>query len=414
MLSGCYRLTFILAIFDSIYFFCPLIFTSPIFMHMIPKIIPGIVFTMLFSEVHAQRLEPGTTIVIEEGTELITNSALEVRENSKLVNNGTVYLANDLVNNGNAAFTGKFYFNGKTDQEISGSDSFAFTSLHLNTANKVRLNSKVAIIDELILERGVLQTTVNNPVVFLPVAQSPAETKDGYVEGTAIMSERAVGTGSLNFLGVGVSAGTDLGNVGIVRTTGEEAILKIGTDNSIASNWVINTSVEDAKGHDISLSWVPAFDNNHNPDHVSLFANTSFDEKRFVKLNDFNRVDQPTVVNMMTELRTCTKEELDFINRTFTLAEGSALTTVSEKNKITTFPNPATDHINVLLENYETWATNVQVKVTDAYGKEIYQVVYIIDGSLIKISNLGSLAPGLYRMFIAHGQNIQVVNFVKN
>ena len=383
-------------------------------MHIKPKLIHGIVLTILFSDVQAQSLEAGTTLTIEPGTTLTTNRTLEINQGSKLLNNGNIYLGGDLINNGDKELSGRFYMEGKSDQQIDGADSFSFKYLHLNTANKVSANSKIAIVDELVLERGVLQTSETHPVVFLPTAQSPAETKDGYVEGTAIMNERAVGTGSLNFMGVGISAGTDLGNVGIVRTTGEEAILKIGTDNSIASNWVINTSVEDAKGHDISLSWVPAFDNNHNPDNVSLFANTSFDKERFVKLNDFNRVAQPTVVNMVTELRTCTKEELDFINRTFTLAEGIALTTVSEKNKITTFPNPATDYINVLLENYETWATNVQVKVTDAYGKEISQVVYIIDGSLIKISNLGSLAPGLYRMFIAHGQNAQVVNFVKN
>ena len=383
-------------------------------MNIKPKLIHGIVLTILFSDVQAQSLEAGTTLTIEPGTTLTTNRTLEINQDSKLLNNGNIYLGGDLINNGDKELSGRFYMEGKSDQQIDGADSFSFKYLHLNTASKVGVNSKIAIIDELVLERGVLQTSETNPVVFLSTAQSPAETKDGYVEGTAIMNERAVGTGSLNFPGGGISAGTDLGNVGIVRTTGEEAILKIGTDNSIASNWVINTSVEDAKGHDISLSWVPAFDNNHNPDNVSLFANTSFDKERFVKLNDFNRVAQPTVVNMVTELRTCTKEELDFINRTFTLAEGIALTTVSEKNKITTFPNPATDYINVLLENYETWATNVQVKVTDAFGKEISQVVYIIDGSLIKISNLGSLAPGLYRMFIAHGQNVQVVNFVKN
>src|SRR5690606_37754625 len=104
--------------------------------------------------------------------------------------------------------------------------------------------------------------------------------------------------------------------------------------------------------------------------------------------------------------------DIDYVNRTFTLANGQAQVNTLPKIKITTFPNPATDHINVLLENFEPWAGLTRIRVTDAYGKVISEDTYNINGNMITVRNLGHLAPAMYRLFIMRGKKVNVVNFI--
>lgn len=362
----------------------------------------------------AQVIQSGTTVTIQQGTSLATNSLLNIGENAQLLNNGTVLLAGDIENNGNRQLSGNFIMNGKSDQLIGGADSFSFTRLTINTSKSVNVNSRVAIIQNLELEKGVINTSNIYPMVFTPSAQNPKETRDAYINGTAIMEYRPVGTSALNFLGAEISSGGDMGNVQVVRVTGNDGVIPIGQNNSIASKWTINSSEAKTEGHDVSFSWLPVFDNNNDPTTLGLFGNLLVDQDKYIKLSPQNRFNIPVSVNAVTEMRTCTRMELDYINRTFTVATGEALTTVTETAKITTYPNPATDHINLLLENYEEWATNVQIPLTDAYGKVISQKIYPLNGNLITIDNLGILSPGIYRLYVSRGQLVQVVNFVKN
>lgn len=362
---------------------------------------------------YSQDIQPGTTLTIQQGTTFSTAGDLAIGTNANLVNEGTIRLVGDLVNNGNRDLNGTFVLNGKSDQYLSGTDSFSFHNLELSTAHAVTLESRVAITGRLTFSRGVLHCSDEHPVVFTHAAQNPVESLDGYINGTAIMQERSVGTNTIDFLGARINAGSDLGDVSIIRTTGDSAITPIGNDSSIASKWLIASSVKTAGNRDVSFSWLPVFDNKKDLESLELFATHIHNKERYVRLTNHDRYKSPVSVTLTTEMRICTREELDYLNRTFTLSTGGALTSVDEQNKITTFPNPATDHINLLLENYEDWATNVRVVLTDAYGKVISEKVYPLNGNIITITDIAKLNAGVYRLNVSRGQRVQVVNFVK-
>lgn len=369
--------------------------------------------TTAYHGAFAQTIQSGTTLTVQQGTTFSTAGNLAIDANANLVNDGTIRLAGDLVNNGNRDLGGSFIFNGKTDQDISGSDSFSFNDLELNTAHTVTLASRVAISNDLKLTRGVLRSDGEHPIVFVHAARNPVESLDGYIDGTAIMHERAVGTAAIDFLGTRINPGSDIGNITITRTTGDEAITTIGSDSSIASKWVVTSSVKTAGDRDVTFSWLPMFDNKKDLETLELFGTHVHNKDRFVRLTNKDKQPTSVSVSLTTEMRMCTREELDYLNRTFTLSAANALTSVEEQNKITTFPNPATDHINLLLENFEAWATNVRIVLTDAYGKVISEKVYPLNGNIITITEIAGLHPGVYRLNVSRGQRVQVVNFVK-
>jgi len=265
---------------------------------------------------YSQNIQPGTTLTVQQGTTFSTAGDLTVGANANLVNEGIIRQAGDLVNNGNRDLSGTFVLNGKSDQYLSGTDSFSLHNLELSTAHAVTLNSRVAITGRLTLTRGILRSSDEYPVVFTHTALNPVESLDGYINGTAIMLERAIGTGPVDFLGARINAGSDLGNVSITRTTGDDAITPIGNDSSIASKWLISSSVETSGNRDVSFSWLPVFDNKKDPESLGLFATHIHNKERYIHLPSRGRYTPSVSVTLTTEMRTCTREELDYLSRT--------------------------------------------------------------------------------------------------
>lgn len=378
------------------------------------RIITGTLCTIVCINVHAQTIQSGTTLTLQPGTSITTNQDLIVEENATLENEGTVFTSADFTNRGNNYISGRLVFNGNEDQFIDGKDSFSIETLSLNTRRSVSLNSAVTITDKLDMQRGLLYTTAGHPVMFGHAAQNPIETDDSYIYGTAISPLATPGSAAWSFLGADISEGADPGEIKITRVTGDDAIIQIGDNQSIAVKWDINTSVPKAAGHDITFNWLPAFDNSLTPFDLELYANTDLDNEKFMRISNGDRFGKSPSVDYTTRMRSCTREELDYINRTFTMSTATALTSVVEENKITAFPNPVTTQINLLLENFDTWATTVEIRITDVYGKEISSKLYPLNGNLITVNDLGVLAPGIYRLNVIHGQVVQVINFLKN
>jgi len=115
----------------------------------------------------------------------------------------------------------------------------------------------------------------------------------------------------------------------------------------------------------------------------------------------------------MSDRRFYMRKGLDYMNRTLTLAVKHAQSKTLPEVKITTFPNPATDHINILVENLEDWANAGVFRITDAYGKLMTSKVYILNGNMITINDIGSFPSGVYRLVFSRGQLVKVVNFIK-
>lgn len=136
-------------------------------------------------------------------------------------------------------------------------------------------DKSVNIDGSLLFEDGVLNATAG-AVRFLANAVAPhgsaaREKASSHILGKAIMAERAVGSGALDFLGIDLEAGADLGNVSLVRTTSATAVTPAfpGSGNSIYVVWDINTSV--ANGRSVAFSFLSPFLNGQTLENVRAY-----------------------------------------------------------------------------------------------------------------------------------------------
>lgn len=363
--------------------------------------------------VHAQQVRANTQMRILPGTIVSTAEDIEIANNAVLINEGTIVFSENFYNSGERFVGGDLIAEGNSQQTIGGSDSIAFNNLSINNRSGVLLVSTASLSGNLTLKRGVLSMGDDDMLHFLQTAASPIEHRDGYIHGTAVMNSRPVGSGELRFLGVRITDGEDLGDVKLIRNTGDDAILAIGDGLSLAGNWEIETTEKNVSGRDVTFSWIDVFDNGLDIENVSLYGNVDFDTTRFVKLDNRLFGRYPLTYYPTTGLRTYTRYQLDHVDRTYTIADLLAQSGTVEPTSITAFPNPATDHINLLLENYEIFTTHVVVRVADATGKVFFKNAYPVNGNVIRVDGLEALPQGLYRIFISRGSRMQMVSFSK-
>jgi hypothetical protein len=350
------------------------------------------------------------------GTSVTAKQDFTIEPQATLVNDGMLSFEGNLINLGTPHLTGVLSAEGNDMQMIDGVDSFAASTLIINNAAGVRLGSTLTITEGLTLDRGILFTKSVHPVYFSGHASNPNETVDGYIDGTAIFPEQYISASKFTFLGASITApaGKEIGMTSIKRVTGTDAVMNIGSETSIAARWDIkNESPDGNKKYDVAFSWLPVFDNDKDLNSLVLYANVNWGTNKFIMLDQ--KSSYPIKIDAMSGMRTYTRLGVDYIDdRTFTLAGKTAIASTVPEANITTFPNPANDHINFLLENFESWAKDVTIKITDAYGK-VYKVeTFPLNGNLIQVNDLGVLPTGVYRAFISRGQLTKVVNFFKN
>lgn len=359
-------------------------------------------------------INTGTDLTILNGTTVTSLQDVSIEPNASLTNNGTLAFHQNLNNFGTKSLAGTILAKGNQVQSIGGADSFAVSTLQLNNDAGLHLESKVAVNDALFLEKGVLYTSAAHPVYFTGKAANPNETTNGYIEGTAILNTRDIQGAYFGFLGCDVitTKGDAIGTFGVKRVTGANAITQIGDETSIAAKWDLdnNKPTTDAS-YDVTFSWLPVFDNGKDIQSLGLYGTTYWEKDKFVSLDE--RSKNSLSVNGMSDMRFYMRNGLDYFNRTLTLSGKHAQSKTLPEVKITTFPNPATDHINILVENLEDWATAGVVRITDAYGKLMNSKVYMLNGNMITINDIGSFPSGVYRLVLSRGQLVKVVNFVK-
>lgn len=379
------------------------------------KIYLPLILTVTSLATQAQiTVKSGSGLTILTGTTVTSLQDVSIEPTATLTNNGTLAFHQNLTNFGTTPLTGTIIAEGNRAQSIGGADSFAISTLQLNNDAGLQLESKIGINDALLLDKGVLHTSAAHPVYFTGKAANPNETGNSYIEGTAILNTRNIQEAYFSFLGCDVitTKGDAIGTFGVNRTTGADAITQIGDETSIAAKWDIdnNKPTNDAS-YDLTFSWLPVFDNGKDVQNLGLYGTTYWDNTKFASLDD--RSKNSFSINGMSDRRFYMRKGLDYMNRTLTLAGKHAQSKTLPEVKITTFPNPATDHINILVENLEDWANAGVFRITDAYGKLMTSKVYILNGNMITINDIGSLPSGVYRLVFSRGQLVKVVNFIK-
>jgi hypothetical protein len=128
----------------------------------------------------------------------------------------------------------------------------------------------------LLLTNGSLTIPNGNELTFTSSATWPTETATKFVEGKTIMEPRVVGTGSLNFMGLGLAAGADdLGSISIVRISGVNGRITSNGNSGINCNWDVNAENQPVSGRDVTFSWVSDWDNGRNTSQMKFWRRIS-------------------------------------------------------------------------------------------------------------------------------------------
>ncbi|MES2388805.1 MAG: choice-of-anchor Q domain-containing protein [Bacteroidota bacterium] len=176
-------------------------------------------------------------------------------------------------NNGlmNPAGGSRMIIAGSSNQSIGG---ITVHDLTLDNVAGISLSDNITINNTITFTAGNI-TTGSNSVIFGTSATDPVETSSGKIIGISEMAARSVGTGSLQFLGVGIDAGTDdLGNVSVKRTTGSAGISTGMGNTGIAATWNITAANQPVQGRGATFTWLdPDFTNGRNTSVMQVFRN---------------------------------------------------------------------------------------------------------------------------------------------
>ncbi|WP_338814299.1 choice-of-anchor D domain-containing protein [Bernardetia sp. Wsw4-3y2] len=214
---------------------------------------------------------------VRAGTFIRGGNFANLTPTSSVTLDGTLTLRNDLLNNG--TFTGNnnslVSFEGGVTQNVLGTTALQLFELVVNnSANNVVLQNGVTLSNSLTLTNGRLISEVA-PVTFTTTALNPIETNANRIIGTAIMSPRLIGTGTLTeFLGVSLDAGANLGNVSLTRYTGNtQGIIFNGTNEGIAVHWLLSS--DNNVSRTITFNWLSGLDNGKDLTQMQLWRSTT-------------------------------------------------------------------------------------------------------------------------------------------
>jgi len=186
-------------------------------------------------------------------------------------NTGTSIVKGNFTINGTLSIQSgnTFSFSGTSAQTISGTSDITFDNVTINNSNGVYLDTNI-IVDTLTLTSGILYTGTSSPynqnkITFKTTANNPVESLSSRIVGKAEMSARSVGTGGINFLNCNIASGSDnIGNVSILRKTGECGIVTHNGNQSIACQWLVTVTNQPTNGREVTYSWLSALDNGKN------------------------------------------------------------------------------------------------------------------------------------------------------
>ncbi|MBV6647923.1 MAG: hypothetical protein KI790_20855, partial [Cyclobacteriaceae bacterium] len=159
--------------------------------------------------------------------------------------------------------------------QSTGSDTVSIDNLVINGSGKtLQIDGNLRVNSALTTTDGIIQMLNDTHLVLGSSATAPTESSTSYVQGNYNVEPRAVGTGSLDVLGVNIASGSDdLGNVSVSRVTGPEAVITDGLSTSIASVWTITADNQPAGGRNISFTWQMEHDNGKDLSSMVMMSN---------------------------------------------------------------------------------------------------------------------------------------------
>lgn len=157
----------------------------------------------------------------------------------------------------------------------NSSDTVSLDDLTMNGSSiSLTLDANLRISSSITFTDGTIDVT-NGALILAPAVPDPVESSSSRLMGSMVLEPRTIGTGSLDILGVSISAGVDdMGMISISRETGPGAVVTGGVNNSIAVQWQIDVDTEPAAGRDVGFTWLSDFDNGLDVSNLQLFKNS--------------------------------------------------------------------------------------------------------------------------------------------
>lgn len=353
----------------------------------------------------------GTTVSVSTGTAVTLSDDINVDGGATLVSDGAILLqSGNFINNGTATLTNNsvLAYDGIGPQQLISASPITIGSIVLNNPTGLNPANTVTITNSLILNQGSYYADTAHPVHFANTASDPVEQNSSHIEGWAILDPIAIGTNALSFLGCNIQAGDDLGTVSILRNSGPNATINIGSGSSISQSWLIsNSNIAPNPSRDISFSWLSVFDNGRDLTSMYLYG-SQFPFSHFVNLNDTAQDvsgSDPRVFSMAG---------LSNFNRLFTLSDNIPVGVATVKKgtaKVSVFPNPFGSVVNLNITKDDN--DPVEIRIVDMTGKTVMSGKYNAGRTaVITLNELANLTVGSYfvQVYNDHfGKNIKIV-----
>jgi autotransporter-associated beta strand protein len=219
-----------------------------------------------------QNILVSDSVLIADGSTLnFTAGNLSMDVLGNVVNNGTI----------SGPATSKLLLSNTTGQSLSGTGSTHV--LEINDPAGVSVTGRPVISTALNVVDGKLNTGSDTIILGSSATITENFSTGSYVLGK-VMTSRSVNTAASNFGGLGVelTAGDDLGNVEIIRSSGDAGLITnlpvLGLDTSIRWNWTITPDIQpnaDAPNRSLTLSWPALEDNNRNASSMQIWKRST-------------------------------------------------------------------------------------------------------------------------------------------
>ncbi|MCS7005669.1 MAG: T9SS type A sorting domain-containing protein [Cytophagales bacterium] len=142
-------------------------------------------------------------------------------------------------------------------------------SIQINHGDTLFINNDIEVTSSLTLTNGIIQTLGSASITLGSSVPDLSETTSSHVIGR-VQATRNVGTGSLDYLGVVLPSGANLGNLQIVRITGPNGITTIGPYSSIATLWDL-TPDNNVGRNNVQFKFLPIWLNGKNTSTLSVW-----------------------------------------------------------------------------------------------------------------------------------------------
>lgn len=338
------------------------------------------------------------------GTELST-AGLSVNNTSEVNVSGKLKLTDGtLSNHGSLDIPGTLALesSGIDGVSIDGSSPFVAGTVLVNTPSGVNISNRVTIHDSIQFQHGIVTVDTSTPLHFGLSAASPGEYSGSYIVGRAIMDFRQVGSGSVPaFLGCGISNGSDLGMVSIIRTSGPEGIITEGNSTSIATNWEVHTTNNpSAPDRNVTFYWLPEFDNGKDISKIDLYGSA-------LGTDNYEKLNNSSMAVPNSNVRVFTQKRVERFNQVFTLSDNLHILReppIGQKI-LSIFPNPFLDKLTINLENARNYP--VVARIVNSVGQAVYQSTAQPLNNTIVLNDLGYLPQGNYWLHLyIHGSSV--------